>query len=88
MGIIKIKMKFIIASVFALAATEAKRLSAYGVGDGLEIGFQHPVDRWEQNKIDNIFRESFNTVPRGDSEWVSSGPAPFKVASAVPSVSY
>ena len=82
-------MKFIIASVFALASTtSAKRLSAAGVGDGLEIGFQHPVDRWEQNKIDNIFKDSFNTVPRGDSEWVSSGPAPFKVQGAVPSVTY
>ena len=81
-------MKFIIASVLALATSSAKRLAANGVGDGLEIGFQHPVDRWEQNKIDNIFKDSFNTLPRGDSEWVSSGPAPFKVTNAVPSVTY
>ena len=80
-------MKFIIA-VMAIAAASAKRLSADRVGDGLEIGHMHPVDRWEENKIDNIFKDNFNTVPRGDSEWVSSGPAPFKVTGAVPSVSY
>ena len=72
----------------ALLAASAKRLAAYGVGDGLDLGYTHPVDRWEQNKIDNIFKGAFNTVPRGDSEWVSSGPAPFRADGAVPSVSY
>ena len=80
-------MKFIIASMVMLVAS-GNRLVAGGVGDGLEMAYQHPVDRWAQNKIDDLFKDHFNTVPRGDSEWVSSGPTPFKVESAVPSVKY
>ena len=80
-------MKFNIASIVMIAVS-GKRLAMTDVGDGLEMAYQHPVDRWAQNKIDDLFKDHFNTVPRGDSEWVSSGPQAFKVPGAVPSVSY
>ena len=88
-------MKFIIAATFLIAAS-CKRLAldryldgnADRKGTGLEMAYMHPEDRWAENKIDVIFPGNFNTIPRGESEWVSSGPQAFHVESAIPSVSY
>ena len=52
------------------------------------LGYTHPHQRFENNKIDELFPEHFNTIPRDDDEGYSSGPQPFKKAKAVPSVSY
>ena len=78
-------MKFIIASmaVVAIQGVKLNSESAWELSD-LDIGHKHPLERFADNKIDNIFPEHFNTIPRGDSEWQSSGPEAFKVAAAVP----
>ena len=74
-------MKFILASM-ALVAINGVKLN-WELSD-LDIGHKHPIDRFADNKIDNIFPEHFNTVPRGDSEWQSSGPEAFKAVPGVP----
>ena len=76
-------MKFIIASMAVMAVSAIKLQSQWEL-DELDIGHKHPINRFADNKIDNIFPEHFNTIPRGDSEWQSSGPEPFKVVPGVP----
>ena len=76
-------MKFIIASMAVMAISAIKLESQWELSD-LDIGHKHPLERFADNKIDNIFPEHFNTIPRGDSEWQSSGPEAFKVPAAVP----
>ena len=76
-------MKFVIASM-ALVAIQGVKLDSNWELSDLDIGHKHPIDRFADNKIDNIFPEHFNTVPRGDSEWQSSGPESFKVVPGVP----
>ena len=84
-------MKFIVAAM-ALVAVNGIKLQDGGLTEfdmsTIDVGHKHPVTRWTENKIDNLFPEHFNTVPRGDSEWQSSGPEAFKVPAAVPSVDY
>ena len=90
--------QIIIASVIFIATSSVggKRLALDRildgkldrVGDGLHMGYMHPMDRWAENKIDQIFKGDFNTIPRGDSEWTSSGPEAFHVEGGVPSVKY